>query len=113
MAEEFEGEVCDGSAVFTLIPAELGVSPLLLAVLHAFVFLEGSEQDVVDPRAAEEALHYLANYLQRLDGRDLERVRLDLAVLADFAKREKWPKQNVLFLKSFLSENGVQRDEEA
>jgi hypothetical protein len=113
MAEEFEGEVCEGAAVFPLIPAELGVSPLLLSVLHAFVFLEGSEKVVVDPRAAEEAVHYLANYLQRLDARELGRVRLDLAVLADFARREKWPKQNVRFLKTFLSEIGVERDEEA
>jgi hypothetical protein len=110
MAEEFEGEVCEGAAVFPLIPAELGVQPLLLAVLHAIVFLEGSERYVVDPRASEEALHYLANYLQRLDGRELERVRMDLAVLADFAKREKWPKQNLLFLKFFLREIGVERD---
>jgi hypothetical protein len=113
MAEEFEGEVCEGAAVFPLIPAELGVSPLLLAVLHAFVFLEGSEQDVVNPRAAEEALHYLASYLQRLDGHELERARLDLTVLADYARREKWPKQNVLLLKHFLSDNGVDRDDEA
>jgi len=113
MAEEFEGEVCEGAAVFPLIPTELGVSPLLLAVLHAVVFLEGSEQDVVDPRAAEEALHYLVGYLQRLDGRDVGRLRLDLTVLADFAKREKWPRENVRFLKSFLSEIGVERDEEA
>jgi hypothetical protein len=113
MAEEFEGEVCEGAAVFPLIPAELGVSPLLLAMLHAFVFLEGSEAEVVNPHAAEEALHYLAGYLQRLDGRDLERARLDLTVLADFARREKWPKPSVLFLKNFLSEIGVERDEEA
>jgi hypothetical protein len=113
MAEEFEGEVCDGAAVFPLIPAELGVSPSLLAVLHAFVFLEGSAPDVVEPRAAEEALHYLVNYLQRLDVRDVERTRLDLTVLANFARREKWPKQNVLFLKRFLTEIGVEHDEEA
>jgi hypothetical protein len=113
MAEEYEGEVCDGAAVFPPIPAELGVSPLFLAVLHAFVFLEGSDQAVLNPSAAEEALHYLVAYLQRLEGSDLERVRLDLTVLADYARREKWPKQNVLFIKGFLSEIGVESDEEA
>ena len=34
-------EVPEGAAVFPTIPAELGVHPLLLAVLHAVVFLEG------------------------------------------------------------------------
>jgi hypothetical protein len=113
MAEEFEGEVCKGAAVFPLIPAELGISPTLLAVMHAFVFLEGSEPDVVNPRAAEEALHYLATYLQRLSGPELDRTRLDLAVLADFARQEKWPRENVRFVKTFLNEIGVDRDEEA
>jgi hypothetical protein len=113
MAGEFEGEVNEGAAVFPLIPPELGLSPMLLAVLHAFVFLEGSEKEIVDPHAAEEALHYLVTYLQRLDTRDLGRVRFDLNVLADFAQREKWPKQNVRFLKTFLNRIGVARDEEA
>ena len=36
-------ETPDGAAVFPLIPAELGVHPLLLAVLHAYVFLDGSD----------------------------------------------------------------------
>ena len=35
---------------FPLIPPELGVDPLLLAVLHATVFLAGSDEEVVDPR---------------------------------------------------------------
>ena len=51
----------DGAAVFPLIPAELGVNPLLLAVLHATVFLDGSDEDVVDPDAADEALEYMAD----------------------------------------------------
>ena len=42
-------EVPDGAAVFPLIPAELGVHPLLLAVLHAYVFLDGSDDDGRQP----------------------------------------------------------------
>ena len=54
-------EVPDGAAVFPEIPAELGVHPLLLAVLHAFVFLDGSDDGVVNPAAADEAMEYLAD----------------------------------------------------
>jgi hypothetical protein len=101
-------EAPDGAAVFPLIPAELGVNPLLLAVLHAFVFLEGSDAAVVNGTAAEEAMEYLAGYVQRLSGNELLRVKEDLQTLVGFAKHEKWPKQQVRFLQDFLSDTGVE-----
>ena len=100
-------ETPDGAAVFPLIPPELGVHPLLLAVLHAYVFLEGSEAAVLNPAVADEAMNYLVTYLQRLTGDELRRVREDVATLAGFAKSEKWPKQQVRFLQDFLEENGI------
>lgn len=100
-------EVPEGAAVFPIVPAELGVHPLLLAVLHAVVFLEGSAADVVHPEAAEEQLELIATQLQRLRGEDLRRVREDLAVLVDYAKHAQWDKTAVLFLKSFLRNFGV------
>lgn len=110
MAEEpanEEGGSIEGAAVFPLIPAELGVHPLLLAMLHAYVFLEGSDPNVLHPDAAEEALEYLATYLQRLSGPDLKRVEEDFRALAGLAKTEKWPKQQIRFLAEFLKDNGV------
>jgi hypothetical protein len=101
-------EAPDGAAVFPLIPAELGVHPLLLAVLHAFVFLDGSEPAIVNGAAAEEAMEYLAGYLQRLSGNEMKRVEEDLQTLVGFAKHEKWPKQHVRFLQDFLSDTGVE-----
>jgi len=101
-------EAPDGAAVFPLIPAELGVHPLLLAVLHAFVFLEGSEDAVVNGAAAAEAMEYLAGYVQRLSGNDVKRVKEDLQTLIGFAKHEKWPKQQVRFLQDFLSDTGIE-----
>src|SRR5688572_19165242 len=110
MADELSDsadEVPDGAAVFPEIPAALGVSPLLLAVLHAYVFLDGSDAAVVNPEASSEAMEYVASYLQRLSGADLRRVREDLDTLVGYAKEQKWPRQYVAFLKSFLTENGV------
>ncbi len=97
----------EGASVFPLIPEELGVHPLLLAALHAYVFLEGSDPTVVHPAAAEEAMEYVAGYLSRLSGNDLRRVREDFATLVGFARSEKWPKQQVRFLQDFLKDNGV------
>lgn len=101
-------EAPDGAAVFPLIPPELGVHPLLLAALHAYVFLEGSEESVLNGAVAEEAMHYLVTYLQRLKGAELKRVREDLETLVSFAKSEKWPKQQIRFLQEFLTENGIE-----
>ena len=107
MSDEAGAEVPEGAAVFPLIPPELAVNPLLLAVLHATVFLSGSDDEVVDPDAAGEALEYMAGYLQRLEGPLLERVREDLVCLTTFARQEKWPRQVVQFLKTFLADQGV------
>ncbi|MGH7172441.1 MAG: hypothetical protein ACRELF_05900 [Gemmataceae bacterium] len=111
MNDTGESDVPEGAAVFPLIPPELGVNPLLLAVLHATVFLSGSDDEVIDPAAAEEALQYLADYLQRLDGTLLRQVREDMVCLTAFAKQEKWPKQLVGMLKHFLKDYGIEKGE--
>ena len=51
--------------------------------------------------------------IQRLDGAALDRVREDMVCLVSFARQEKWPKQLVQFLKSFLDDFGVGETEEA
>src|SRR5206468_3812510 len=86
--------------------AAAGVHRLLLAVLHAYVFLEGSDEGVLNGTVAEEAMQYLATYIQRLTGPDLKRVREDVQTLVGFAKHDKWPKQQVRFLQDFLTDNG-------
>src|SRR5215471_11544141 len=103
MAEKDEpGEwVPKGAAVMPEIPPELGINPMFLAVLHAIVFLEGSEDDIVDPDAALEAMEYMAAYLQRLGKQQVERLREDLAALSAYARQEKWPKQGQRFFKEF------------
>ncbi|HWY87659.1 MAG TPA: hypothetical protein VNX28_13080 [Gemmataceae bacterium] len=106
MAEE-QSQVPEGAAVLPLIPPELGIHPLLLAVLHAVVFFDGSSEDVVHDEAADEALNYLATYLQRLEGPDLRRIREDMDCLATFAREEKWPTEELQFLEGFLKEYGV------
>jgi hypothetical protein len=103
--------VPDGAAVFPVIPEALGVHPLLLTALHAIVFLSGSDDSIVNPPAADEAVEYIAAYLQRLDGADRRRVKEDLHTLAVFARQEKWPKQLVQFLKTFLADYGIEKAE--
>jgi len=100
-------EVPPGAAVFPLIPEELGVHPLLLAVLHGIVFLDGSAEDVLHPAAAEEAVQYLVTYLQRLSGPELDKVREDIECLIAFGRSEKWPREEMEFLEGFLEDYGI------
>ena len=110
MAEEAESQVPEGAAVFPPIPEELGVNPLLLAVLHAVVFVDGSDAKVVDPAAAEEARQFIAGYLQRLAAPQLQQLREDMNCLANYARQQQWPKQQLRFLKEFLDDYGVGGD---
>jgi len=107
MADENEGEVREGAAVLPLIPAELGIHPLFLAALHAVVFFDGSDDDVVDPIAASEALEYIAGYLQRLQGPELNRLREDAACLTAYARQQGWAKPLVRYFKTFLEDFGI------
>src|SRR5438309_6851679 len=104
MAAGGEAQVPAGAAVFPLIPAELGVNPLLLAVVHATVFLAGSDDEVVDQAAADEAVQHLAAYLQRLKPEQLRSVREDMDCLTRYARQQQWPKQLVHSLQSFLAD---------
>jgi hypothetical protein len=107
MPDDAEREVPEGAALFPLIPDELGVDPLLLAVIHTAVFLTGSESGIVDPEAADDAMGHVITYLQRLDGPQLQRVQEDLHTLVGYARQQKWPKQEVRFLSEFLKELGI------
>src|SRR5262249_43475463 len=113
MADDTGDDVPEGAAVMPEIPPELNVHPLLFAVLHTAVFLDGSEDEVVDPDAAAEAMEYVASYLQRLRGPELRRVKEDMQVLAAYAKDQDWPKPQVRFFKEFLSSYGIGTEPDA
>ena len=106
MAEEPARSVPEGAAVFPEIPPELHIDPLLLAVLHAVVFLDGSAAAIVQPEAATEALDHIAGYLQRLGGPQRQRAREDMECVVGHARQQKWPREQVQFLKTFLTTYG-------
>jgi hypothetical protein len=99
--------VPEGAALFPLIPEDLGIHPLLLATLHAVVFLDGSDAKVVNDAAALEALDGIAAYLQRLQGPDLKRIRVDMECLLAFGREASWPSEIMLFFENFLTDFGV------
>ncbi len=109
--DQEELPVPEGAAVFPEIPPELGVHPLFLAVIHAIVFLAGSDEEIVNGPAAEEAVSYMAGYLQRLDTAARKRVSEDMQCIFSFARQEKWPKQMTMGLKQLLEDCGLESEE--
>jgi hypothetical protein len=107
--EEGGPDIPEGAALFPLIPDELGIHPLLLALLHAVVFLDGSDENIMNDAAAAEALDGIANYLQRLQGPDLKRTREDMECLLAFGKEAEWPSEVMQFFQDFLKDFGVGR----
>ena len=61
----------------------------------------------------DEALGYVAGYLQRLTGPDLQRVKEDVAALLAYAKQQGWAKQLQHFLTTFLADFGVGGESES
>lgn len=104
-------EVPDGAAVFPEIPVELNINGSLLAILHAVVFIAGSDDKIVHPEAGDEALNNIAGYLLRLNGKERKKILEDLEALRSFAKEQGWPKQLTSFLKDFPDNFGITGDE--
>lgn len=102
-----EHDVPEGAAVFPPIPPELNVDPLLLAVLHAIVFVAGSDDAIVHPDAGEETIAAIAGYLERMTAEQREHVRKELIALRRFAREQGWPKQFSEFLRTFPKEFGL------
>ena len=107
MSDDEPVEVPDGTAVFPPIPPELNVDPMLLAVLHAVVFIAGSDEAIVHPDAGEEAIGAIVGYLERLSGDDRDRLLGEMQALRQFAREQGWPKQLAEFLKTFPQEFGI------
>lgn len=100
-------EGAEGAAVLPLIPEEAGINPLLLAVLHAFIFIDGSTEEIIDPVAADEAVHYLATYMNRVRGPLAQRLQEDMEVLIAYARQQGWTKDQIDVLVHFLPDFGV------
>jgi hypothetical protein len=98
-----------------VVPPEVGVSPLLLALLHTAAFLDLSDDDVVNGPAACAVLDRIGLYLQDLEDDSLEQLADDLESLRKYAESQSWPSEAQEFLATFLQHCGftLDTDEEA
>ena len=105
--DDENGYIPDGAAVFPTIPAELGVSPLLLTLIHLTVFIAGSDEKIVNADAGAEALEQAAEYVRRLESTQRQRLREEMSCLVSYARAQKWPKQSIRAVADLLSGFGL------
>lgn len=104
-------EVAEGANVFYSIPEDVDADPLLLAVIHAIMFLTGSSELIVDPHSADEACDHMFGYLERIRGKDLDRLKASLDKLSQYARKQKWPADKIAFFEEFMDIVGLTGEE--
>jgi hypothetical protein len=98
------------SFVLPVLPEELQIDPLLLALLHVDAFLQLSEDEAVDPDAAVEASEHVGHYLRRLPADRVAAIKKSLKQVAVHGRKQKWPTEVVEFFAEYW-ENAVGDDE--
>jgi hypothetical protein len=96
-----------------LVPPELGIDPLLLALIHCAAFLDLASEDLVDPDAAGDVLEGLEAYITRLPADRLTEIQGQLERLEQYAEESGWPHELVEFVADFLYSCGIGEEDEA
>ncbi len=112
--EEREDVVDSGlkDPIMPPVPAELGVDPLLLSLLHCAAFLDLASEDLVDPDAAGDVLEQLEIYVKRLAPERQSELQAQLEKLEAWADEAGWPEELVDFAADFLYSCGVGDEDE-
>jgi hypothetical protein len=114
VAKEANGErATDPGTTMPLVPESLGVDPMLLALVHVASLLDFAEDDVVDPEAANVALEYVEEYLQRLPAERLDAIQADLDRMEEYGAEHGWSEEMTDFVRDFLYNCGLDDDDEA
>jgi len=93
-----------------VIPDELGIDPLLAALLHCAAFLDLSDENSVDPDAAHLVLEHVGLYVQRLPPERIAMLETELEKLRAHGEASDWPEWVVAFIADFLYSCGIGED---
>lgn len=91
----------EGMAALPEIPSDLGIDPMLIAVLEPVVFLVGSEDYLVHPDAADAVFDRILSALNRLDAKRRASVLEDLKTLGGYFTGPEWPADMAKFIDCF------------
>jgi hypothetical protein len=108
-AKEHEGGF---EFMLPVVPEEIEVDPILLALLHCSAFLDFAEDEVVDPDLATEVLDHIAYYVRRCSAERLKELEAQLKRIRNHATREAWPAELIEFVGDFLENCTSDEDED-
>lgn len=94
-------------AFLPLVPTELGIDPILLALLQTAAFLDLSDDDSVDPEFAGDVLERVGLYVQRLPAERVPELQSQLGRLHAHAVEAGWPPDLSEFVGQFLYNCGL------
>ncbi|HMJ11326.1 MAG TPA: hypothetical protein VK524_07945 [Polyangiaceae bacterium] len=100
------------SAMLPAVPEELGLDPLLLALLRCASFLDLSADESVNAELAGEILEHVGMYVQRLPDERLDDIQDQLESLDAYGVEQGWNSEVVEFIRDFLYNCGLGEDEE-
>jgi hypothetical protein len=111
---DLESEALNSEEGFLMpvVPDELGIDPMLLALLHAAAFLDLAGDDSVDEEDAGDVLEHIGLYVQRLPPERLDDITAQLERLERHGKQNGWPGALTEFVADFLYNCGSGDDEE-
>jgi hypothetical protein len=98
--------------IMPAVPPELGIDPILLALIHCAAFLDLASEDLVDPDSAGDVLENLELYIKRLEPARLSEIQAQLEKLEEWAEQSGWPEELVDFVADFLYSCGVGEEDE-
>ncbi|HEY6560366.1 MAG TPA: hypothetical protein VI072_23945 [Polyangiaceae bacterium] len=115
-AEQEQDDRADGgeraSALLPAVPEELGVDPLLLALMRSACFLDLSADEAVNAELAGEVLEHVGMYIQRLSDERLDAIQDQLQTLEAYGIEQGWVTDQVEFVRDFLFNCGLGEDED-
>ncbi len=111
MASDEEQQQNEG-AMIPVVPEDLDVDPLLVALLHCAAFLDFADDRLVHPDAAGEVLEHVGLYVQRLPAERLEDIGDQLEILAEHGAGAGWSEDMIEFVREFLYNCGIGDEDE-
>jgi hypothetical protein len=109
--EDAQDSIDNDAAMLRAVPEELGVEPLLLALLRCASFLDLSGDDVVNAELAGEVLEHVGLYIQRLSDDRLDAIQAQLETLEAYAVEQGFSNELVEFIRDFLYNCGLGEDD--
>ena len=97
--------------VMPVIPEELAIDPVLLAMLHACAFFEISGDETVDPDWAVEAMEHMTFYLQRLTAPAIEELRIQFDRLTSHCEGNEYDPRFTDLVRNFLQYAGLHEED--